>query len=958
MKRYAEDARRAHGVNAQIRVGLNSGEVVVRAIGSDLHMDYTAVGQTTHLAARMEQLADPGAIVITPGTLALAEGYVEVKSLGLVPVRGLADGIEIYEVTGVGPARTRLQAGARRGLTRFVGRDAELEQLRRVQQLTETGHGQVAAVVGEPGVGKSRLFYEFIHSHRTHEWLVLETGSVSYGKATPYLPVIDLLKAYFRTEPPDDTRKTREKVTGKLLTLDRALEPMLTALLALLDVPIEDPGWQALEPLQRRRRTLDAVKRLLIRESHVQPLLLVFEDIQWIDSETQMLLDSLVESLQSARILLLVNFRPEYEHNWTKKTYCTQFRIGPLPSASGEELLEALLGSEPALRPLKRLLIERTEGSPFFLEESVRTLIETRVLVGERSAYRLARTADRVQVPATVQAVLAARIDRLSPQDKRVLQMAAVVGTDVSFALLQAIAEMPDEALRRGLDHLQAAEFVYETGLYPDLQYSFKHALTHEVTYGSLLHDTRRALHGRVLEALERDGQGRATEQPERLAHHALRGERWEHAAKHLYLSGEKAVAGARYSAAGEFYEAAVDAIDRQEDLGDASLKLDAYLELWVTRIETGRSEDLRGLAAKTQALAEALGDTNRLAQVRLRQAEFYRGSGTTVEGAIQIVTEAFELADAADLRTRSYALTLRAALYRDLGRLDDSLRMLDAAATLLSDQASSCPTPGLVLPIYVTARAFQAEALAALGRFDDALDAAADGLRMATDIAHLPSRALASAMLGHVHVEHGDVDVAVPFLELGLSIGAENGFVHSSVAGGIYLAHALALRGRHEEGVATLGKALEAARGGYPLLNIWAKFGSLPAAVFLAAGRLAEARSEIERGLSLVTERHALGHRAALLSLQAELLTRTASTGLQQIADLWKEAINVALQMHMRPLVAHCHLGLGKLYRRTGDRERAQEHLTTATAMYREMDMRFWLEQAEALGPPEGSSP
>jgi class 3 adenylate cyclase/tetratricopeptide (TPR) repeat protein len=949
VKQYADDVRRSHGAVVKIRVGLNSGEVVVRAIGSDLHMDYTAVGQTTHLAARMEQLADPGAIVITSGTLALAEGYVEVRSQGPVTVKGLADAVEIYEVTGKGPARTRLQAGARRGLTRFVGRDVELGQLRRAQQIAGTGHGQVAAVVGEPGVGKSRLFHEFIHSHRTRDWLVLEGGSVSYGRSTPYLPVIDLLKAYFRTDPRDDARKTREKVTGKLLTLDHTLEPTLTALLALLDVSIEDPGWQALEPLQRRQRTLDAVKRVLVRESHEQPLLLVFEDLHWIDSETQTVLDSLVESLPTARILLLVNYRPEYEHGWTKKTYCIQLRIDPLPSASAEELLEALLGSDPALGPLKRLLIERTEGNPFFLEESARTLIETRMLVGERGAYRLASSTDRVQVPATVQAVLAARMDRLSPEDKRLLQMAAVVGKDVPFALLQAMADMPDEALRRGLDHLQAGEFVYETGLYPDVEYSFRHALTHEVAYGSLLHDARKTLHGRVLEALERGEHGHAAEQPERLAHHALRGERWEQAARHLYLSGEKAVAGARYRAAGEFYETAVDAIDRQGDLGDPSLKLDTYLELWVTKSETGQSEDLRALAARTQALAEALGDTNRLAQVRLRQAEFYRGSGTTVEEAIQIVTEAFELADAADLRTRSYALTLRAGLYRDLGRLDDSLRMLDAAVTLLSDQTSSYRTPGLVLPIYATARAFQAETFSALGRFDDALSAATDAVRMATDIAHLPSRALASAMLGHVHAEHGHVDVAVPFLELGLSIGAENGFVHSTVAGGIYLAHALALQGRHEGSLATLGQALEAARGGYPLLNVWTKFGSLPATVFLAAGQLSEARAEIERGLSLITERHALGHRASLLSLQAELLTRTTSTGLHHIADLWEEALSLALHMHMRPLVAHCHLGLGRLYQRTGKRQEAQEHLATATTMYREMNMRFYLEQAEA---------
>jgi len=458
VKRYAADVQRTVGVPISIRAGLNSGEVVVRSIGSDLHMDYTAVGQSTHLAARMEQTAMPGSILITAATLALAEGYVGVKPLGPVAVKGLAEPIEVFELTGAGLARTRLQAAAARGLTRFVGRDAEVEVVRLGLERARSGRGQVVALVGEPGVGKSRLVWEFTHSHRAHDWLVLESGSVSYGKATTYLPVIDLLKVYFDIEDRDDTRKMREKVTGKLLTLDPALGATLPAFLALLDVPVEEFGWQSLDPTQRRQRTLEAVKRLLLRESQVQPLLLVFEDLHWVDGETQALLDGLVESLPSARILLLVNYRPEYEHRWGGKTYYTQLRLDPLPPASARELLDGLLGDDAGIELIKPVLIERTEGNPFFLEESVRTLIETGVLLGERGAHRLARALPEIQVPATVQAILAARIDRLPPEEKRLLQSAAVVGTDVPFALLAAIADAPEEDLRHALAHLQAAE--------------------------------------------------------------------------------------------------------------------------------------------------------------------------------------------------------------------------------------------------------------------------------------------------------------------------------------------------------------------------------------------------------------------------------------------------------------------------------------------------------------------
>ena len=566
VKRYAEGVRRTEGIPIQIRVGLNSGEVVVRSIGSDLKMDYTAVGQTTHLAARMEQMATPGSILITSDTLRLAEGYVQVKSIGPVNVKGMNEPVEVYEVTGVGLARSRLQAAAARGLTRFVGRDAETEQLRKALEQARADHGQVVGVVGEPGLGKSRLFFEFIHSHRTQGWLILESGSVSYGKATPYLPVIDLLKAYFKIQDRDDHREIREKVTGKLLTLDKSLESTLPAFLALLDVPVDDPTWQALDPFQRRQQTLGAVKRLLLRESQVQPLILLFEDLHWIDSETQAMLESLVESLPTSRLLLLVNYRPEYQHGWANKTYYTQLRLDPLPPESAGEILNSVLGNDHGLQSLKQLLIERTEGNPFFLEESVRTLVETKVLAGERGNYHLEKKVESTQVPATVQAVLAARIDRLPLEEKQLLQSAAVIGKDVPFSLLQAITELSDEELRRGLTHLQGAEFLYETSLFPDLEYTFKHALTHEVAYGSLLHERQRALHARIVEAIETLYPDRLIEQVERLAHHAVRGEVWEKALTYLRQAGAKADARSANREAASYFEQALTALGHLPD--------------------------------------------------------------------------------------------------------------------------------------------------------------------------------------------------------------------------------------------------------------------------------------------------------------------------------------------------------------------------------------------------------
>ena len=618
VKKYAEKARRSHAVVIKIRVGLNSGEVVVRAIGSDLRMDYTAVGQTTHLAARMEQLADPGAIVISPNTLALVEGYVEVKSLGLVPVKGLANRIEIYEVVCAGPARTRLQAATRKGLTRFVGRDDEINQLWRLQQFAGAGRGQVAAIIGEAGVGKSRLVYEFTHSHRLQNWLILESSSVSYGKATSYLPVIDLLKNYFKIGDRDDHREIREKVTGKLFTLDDSLRLTLPAFLELFDVPVDDPSWQALDPAQRRLRTLDAIKRLLLREAKQRPLLLIFEDLHWIDSETQVLLDNLVDGLASSRVLLLVDYRPEYQHRWSNKTYYSQMRLDALPVESAEELLEALVGDDPSLEPLKRLLVRR--GNPFFLEESVRALVETKALVGDRGRYRLIRPVQNLQVPPTVQVILASRIDRLPAEEKRLLQIASVIGKEIPIELLLVVAELPEDALRRGLANLQIGEFMYETQLFPDLMYTFKHALTLEVTYKGLPLEARRGHHERIASALESSSLGRFDEKSEILSHHYQQAGNDDKALEYLLRAARRATNRFASTEALGYCAAVIDCLNRlaktdERDRQRIDVRLAEAEMLWFR----GRYEQALSGLQEAQAIAERLCDDERLAHVHFR---------------------------------------------------------------------------------------------------------------------------------------------------------------------------------------------------------------------------------------------------------------------------------------------------------------------------------------------------
>jgi len=949
VKRYAEEVHRTAGVPLHIRIGVNSGEVVVRSIGSDLRMDYTAVGQTTHLAARLEQMAMPGSILVSPDTLDLAEGFVVVKPLGERPVKGLEDPIEVFEVVGAGTARSRLQATAARGLTRFVGRDTELEQLRQALELARAGRGQVVAVVGDAGVGKSRLFWEFTHSHRVEGWLLVESSSVSYGKATAFLPLIDLLRAYFQVEARDEPRKIREKVTGKLFALDRALEPSLSALLWLLDVPVDDAQWQRLDPPQRRQQALDGIKRLLLRESQVQPLLLVFEDLHWIDSETQAFLDSVVESLPTARLLLLVNYRPEYQHAWGSKTYYRQLRIDPLPPESAEELLAGLLGNDPGLQPLRRLLIERTEGNPFFLEESIRTLVETKVLAGERGAYRLARASQTLQIPATAQAILAARIDRLAPEDKRLLQSASVLGKDVPFTLLQAIAEGSEESLRRSLANLQAAEFLYEARLFPDLEYTFKHALTHDVAYGSLLQDRRRALHARIVDTIEVLYADRLTEHIERLAYHALRGEVWDKAVTYLRQAGAKVAARSSTREAIAYFEQALTALAHLPETPETVQQaIDLRFDLRGALHLLAGFKRIEEYLHEAESLARRLDDQRRLGWV----SAYMSGHHVHTGGHVGEIRKCAERVGAIGERLGDVPLRVAAQYYFVIGsHLAGDYRATEQHCRTLMESLQGDRARerfGLALFPIVLSHAHLARSLAEQGVFGGGATHGQEAVRLAEALDHPFSLLWACLGLANVRSTRGDLDQSARLFERTVALCHEWSMTTYVPVTTAALGNAYARSGRLAEGVSLLREALAAYEStgvGYCQSISVAHLAD----AYLLANKLEDARACADRAVMLARMRGERGYEAYALHVLGEVAAHSGPAGVSDARARYREALTSADELRMRPLAAHCHLALGKLYRRTDKREQAHEHLTTATTMYREMGMTFWLEKAEA---------
>jgi class 3 adenylate cyclase/tetratricopeptide (TPR) repeat protein len=944
LRRYAEEVRRSQGLEMQARVGLNSGEVVVRAIGNDLHMDYSAVGQTTHLAARMEQLATPGSIRLTAATLRLVEGLVQVNALGRFPVRGLPEPVEVFELVGASTTHRRLQASTARGLTRFVGRQQELTALQQALEQAGHGHGQVVAAVGEPGVGKSRLVYEFVHSHHTPGWLVLESASVSYGKATPYFPVIDLLKRYSHVEEHDDTRAIRAKVTGQVLTLDPVLQDTVPALLSLLEALPETSSFLTLDPPQRRQRTLDALKRVLLRESQEQPLLLVFEDLHWIDAETQALLNSLVESLPTARLLLLVNYRPEYQHGWGSKTYYTQLRLDPLPPMSADEFLQALLGDDPSLEPLKQLLIARTEGNPFFLEESVRTLVETGVLVGTPGAYRLVQPLQGMPVPATVQAVLAARIDRLAPEEKHLLQTAAVIGTDVPFTLLRAIADVPEEGLHRGLAHLQAAEFLYETRLFPEPEYTFKHALTHEVAYGSLLLERRRMLHGRIIEALEALAPDRVAEQVERLAHHALRGEVWDKAVTYCQQAGVRANFSAAFREAVAYFDQALQALahlPEHDETRILAIEIRLAFDPPLTAlVEYGRRLALLGEA---EALARALNDRARLGQVLARLARVRRVIGDP-DGAMAAAQQALALAVAlGDSTLQVQASFELGGVYYAIGDFVQAAELLRRSVEATERESGTPRTD-----VRILSQAWLARTLHELGAFAEGQRHGEEALRLATLAGPGPTLHIAPACLGLLSLCKGDLEYAIRLLDQSLALNRASGnrsFVPPIVAG---LGAAAALQGRLVEGRALLEEAIsEGLRMG--ALQEHANHVAWLSEVCRLAGRGEEAWQHARQALALARQQKDRGNEAHALHQLGTVQAHADPPDAAQAEAYYQQALALAEELSMRPLVAHCHSGLGMLYTKTGQREQARAELSTAMEMYRAMEMTFWLPQTEA---------
>ena len=525
LRRYADEVRLAHGLGFSVRMGLNSGEVVVGKIGDDLRMDYTALGHSVGLAQRMEQMADPGKALLTGHTAKLVSGYFQLRDLGETRIKGLNDLLHVFELEGVGRMRTRLDVSHARGFSKFVGRQSEMAALEAALEQAIAGNAQVIGVVADAGTGKSRLCYEFAERCRAREIAVYEAHGVAHGKAVPLLPVLEFWRGYFGITELDTARAARDKIAGRMLLLDETLIEGLPLMFDFLGVSDPERPAPPLGPEARQRQLLDLTRRLARARSAREPALVLYEDLHWFDRASEEFIGNVVvEIAPGSRTLVLLNFRPEYHAAWMQRSYYQQLPLLPLGPEAIKELFADLLGSDSSLHHLRELVRERTGGNPFFIEEIVQSLIETGVVAGSRGAYQLVRPAEEVGLPATVQSVLAARIDRLPEREKRVLQTASVIGERFSEPILRRVADLGDEDLPAALHALTTAEFLHLEALYPEAEYAFKHPLTQEVAYRSQLAERRARVHAAVARAIEERESGKLGERAALLAYH------WEHA--------------------------------------------------------------------------------------------------------------------------------------------------------------------------------------------------------------------------------------------------------------------------------------------------------------------------------------------------------------------------------------------------------------------------------------------
>ena len=933
---FGDAVQRSHGFPIQIRIGLNSGEVVVRASSGD-DRRLSVVGQVVHMAARMEQVAKPGSIAAAATTVQLTAGRIRTVPLGPIRVKGLDEPIEVHEI--VGAAAGSLSAFAEpqaRHLTPFVGRQRELEQLVAALRAVRGGPGGLVAVAGEPGIGKTRLLQEFLPRCRVEGARVLAVGALPYTRATGAHPGQELVRAYFGLEPSEGSETIRVEVLAGLRAVGVDTDEHLAPILWQLGVLQESSPFRQLDADVRLRRAVSANFAIIQGASRQQPFVIAIENMQWADSTLEDALKRFVLDLPTAT-LIFATYRPGYDDRWLLAAGAARLHLEALPPDMASVLLDGLLGRDPSLHPLKKLLSERTGGNPLFLEESVRELVQSGVLAREGERYWLAHPVASIKVPATVRSLVEARVDRLSEHDRHVLQCSAVIGEQVPAGLLEATVDSSPASVRASIERLRAMEFLDDRPLFPEPIYVFRHALTHDVAYGTLLHEARQQLHARVLAALEQGWPDDRPGLPEQRAYHAFAGGVWDRAVQYGREAAARTGLGAREAIG--FLENALAALARLPDgHGERELAVDIRHQMCALLIPQGEHRRMLAVLREAETLATGLGDDARLVRTLALLCTGHWEVGNTPEA---LATGARAVSMAERLGDPGLELSAKLSLggaVRAIGRYRQAAELFRSCLGLAETPALGGPPGGVGA---VRARAHLAWSLAELGEFPEAIRVAEEGVRLAQAAQHPYGLALAHLGLGGTFIRQGSMAKASVVLERGLMLTRDAPFLHPPMAADLAVTYALA--GRHDAGIElgeeAVRRAEEMGRLGR-LSLIVTHLGEL----YFLAGRRQDALAQAGRALRLASERMERGNEVYARRLLGLIAAESDPPDVLEAHAQLGQALALAETLGMRPLLARCHLVLGRLARRHAEAEGAARHLDSATRLLRAMEMEFWL--------------
>jgi class 3 adenylate cyclase len=943
LENYETKIKKDFGADFKMRIGLNSGPVIVGSIGDDLRMDYTAVGDTSNLASRIEQIARPGTSLVSGHTHKLAREYFEFKSLGEVEVKGKKTPPEAFELIKAGDVDTRIGASVAKGLTRFVGREKSIALLMEAFEKAQSGSGQIVGVVGDAGVGKSRLLLEFKSQLPLGEFAYFEGQCLHFGSAMAYLPILDIIRSYFEIKEGDQEHLIKNNMEDKILRLDEKLLSVLPAFHELLSLKIEDEAYQKLEPMQKREKTFEAIRDLLVRESQNCPVVLVIEDLHWIDKSSEEFLDYLIGWLAGAKILLLLLYRPEYTHPWGSKSYYNRVGLDQLTTKSSTELIQAILQNGKPESELRELIISRAAGNPLYMEEFTHTLLENGAIQCKNQKCMLIKNASEIQVPATIQGIIAARMDRLEDDLKRTMQVASVIGRDFAFRILQTITGMREE-LKSYLFNLQGLEFIYEKRLFPELEYVFKHALTQEVAYSSLLQKRKKEIHEKIGRAIEGLWPHRLEEFYEMLAYHYSKSENFEKTYQYSKLSGAKAVKKCSNLEAVRFYKEAIVVLGKMPEVEENKkeqfeVRLSMAHAMVYLHWPEGSLENIR----VCEQLAKELGDDKSLAHYLSIFGLYYGWKKGDLLPGIKYSEDAFNKAEQInDIGLMASTGGYLCLLYWWSGKCRSVIDVAPKIITMLEKTERQSDFFGNPYNLYSVIHAWYANCSAMLGNFEEAVSLIEKGFNFALEIKNIGALAVLELQYGWLQNFKGDGKNAIEHLQ-NLIRYCEEGqsFLFPIAWGNLGWSHFLL--GDLDTAREFVEKGLKFYRGEGVQIDLGLYYWLL-GMVHLESGDLKNAQRHTEGALKISQKAQQKWIEGFAWILLGRIFGKLDQPQFEKAEECILQGIKILAELKLKTLYDQGYHYLGEVYAESNQQDKALETLKTAIGRFREMGMDYWL--------------